>query len=463
MDKDRTRRYATASEFADDIARHLRHEPVVAGPPGATYRMGKFMRRNQGAVAASITLAVVLLAATGVSIAFAVGETEQRKLAELREGEANQARESEQAAKEEPQKRADELEAVTKFQDSMLSDIDAEEMGRLIVNDLRARARKRLSERGIEEVSATAALAGFDESVSGVNATNLALEVIDGGILNRAVGAIDREFPDQPQVQAQLLDTLGRVYHSLGQDAKAEPHLRRALKTRRKLHGDQHTDVATSLHSLAMVLRAKGDYEAAETLYREALAIFRTVLGAEHPHVALTLMNLAALLRDTGDYMAAEPLDREALAMLRKRLGEEHPYVALSLNNLASSLQAQGDYAAAEPLHREALALRRRLLGDEHPAVAKSLGRLAGLLEDKGDYAAAEPLFQEALAICEKKFPSGNINTAVIRARRGRTLTHLGRFAEAEALLLAAWELAQRLVVTIHCLMQKVIHWVGLV
>ena len=35
MDKDRTRRYATASEFADDIARHLRHQPVLPSPPRA--------------------------------------------------------------------------------------------------------------------------------------------------------------------------------------------------------------------------------------------------------------------------------------------------------------------------------------------------------------------------------------------------------------------------------------------
>jgi serine/threonine protein kinase len=33
LDKDRTRRYPSASEFATDIARHLRNEPVTAGPP----------------------------------------------------------------------------------------------------------------------------------------------------------------------------------------------------------------------------------------------------------------------------------------------------------------------------------------------------------------------------------------------------------------------------------------------
>ena len=35
MEKDRTRRYPTASDLAGDIARYLRHEPVLASPPGA--------------------------------------------------------------------------------------------------------------------------------------------------------------------------------------------------------------------------------------------------------------------------------------------------------------------------------------------------------------------------------------------------------------------------------------------
>jgi serine/threonine protein kinase/formylglycine-generating enzyme required for sulfatase activity len=63
MDKDRTRRYATASEFAADIGRHLDSEPVLAGPPGTLYRFRKFVIKNKGPVAA--VLAVVLALAAG--------------------------------------------------------------------------------------------------------------------------------------------------------------------------------------------------------------------------------------------------------------------------------------------------------------------------------------------------------------------------------------------------------------
>ena len=48
LEKDRNRRYETASGFAADIERHLHDEPVEAGPPSAAYRFRKFARRNRG-------------------------------------------------------------------------------------------------------------------------------------------------------------------------------------------------------------------------------------------------------------------------------------------------------------------------------------------------------------------------------------------------------------------------------
>jgi serine/threonine protein kinase/tetratricopeptide (TPR) repeat protein len=55
LEKDRTRRYGSPSELVADILRHLSHEPVLAGPPSTTYRMGKFVRRHR----LGVTLAAV--------------------------------------------------------------------------------------------------------------------------------------------------------------------------------------------------------------------------------------------------------------------------------------------------------------------------------------------------------------------------------------------------------------------
>jgi serine/threonine protein kinase/WD40 repeat protein len=62
LEKDRARRYETASGLAMDLQRHLDDEPVQACPPSVRYRMGKFVRRHRGPVlaASSVVLALVV-------------------------------------------------------------------------------------------------------------------------------------------------------------------------------------------------------------------------------------------------------------------------------------------------------------------------------------------------------------------------------------------------------------------
>src|SRR3989449_2429529 len=62
LDKDRNRRYETASAFAADVQRHLSDEPVQACPPSAGYRLRKFARRNKAALAtAGLVMAALLI------------------------------------------------------------------------------------------------------------------------------------------------------------------------------------------------------------------------------------------------------------------------------------------------------------------------------------------------------------------------------------------------------------------
>ena len=71
LEKDRTRRYSSASELGDDIQRHLDNEPVEACPPSAAYRLSKFVRRNRAAAATvGVLLAGTLIAAIGAGIGY---------------------------------------------------------------------------------------------------------------------------------------------------------------------------------------------------------------------------------------------------------------------------------------------------------------------------------------------------------------------------------------------------------
>jgi serine/threonine protein kinase len=70
IEKERGRRYETASQVGEELRRFLAHEPVLAGPPSATYRARKFLRRNKGAV---IAAALVVLALFGGMVGTSAG------------------------------------------------------------------------------------------------------------------------------------------------------------------------------------------------------------------------------------------------------------------------------------------------------------------------------------------------------------------------------------------------------
>ena len=56
LEKDRSRRYETANALALDLERPLRHEPVLAQPPSATYRFRKFVRRHRVGMAVAVVV-----------------------------------------------------------------------------------------------------------------------------------------------------------------------------------------------------------------------------------------------------------------------------------------------------------------------------------------------------------------------------------------------------------------------
>src|SRR5262249_1934691 len=61
LEKDRNRRYESASAFAADVQRYLNDEPVLACPPTVSYRVRKFVRRNKGPVLAASIIVVLLI------------------------------------------------------------------------------------------------------------------------------------------------------------------------------------------------------------------------------------------------------------------------------------------------------------------------------------------------------------------------------------------------------------------
>jgi tetratricopeptide (TPR) repeat protein/tRNA A-37 threonylcarbamoyl transferase component Bud32 len=79
LEKDRNRRYESANGLALDLERYLADEPVLAAPPSATYRLGKFVRRHKVALATSSALALAALLVVG-SLGWAVRDRAAQRL-----------------------------------------------------------------------------------------------------------------------------------------------------------------------------------------------------------------------------------------------------------------------------------------------------------------------------------------------------------------------------------------------
>lgn len=304
--------------------------------------------------------------------------------------------------------------------------------------------------------------------------------------LDRAAARIAGELAQEPEIQARLLETVGRVQLGLGRFDEAESayaaalelrralsgpdsaevaadlqklgeldferarypsaraHAERALALRRRLLGEQDPAVADSLDLLALAERQGDDLAAAERLHQRALEIRRAALGENDAAVGESYNYLGIVRRWRGDLAGAEAAYRRALEIWRGAHGGDHPRTATALNNLALTIHLSGDYAEARRLFEELLPLRRRVLGAEHPDLVFTLSNYGKLLHDSRDLASAVAIYEEAIALGERALGPDHPQVAVALADFGGVLAKLGRLDEALALEERALEIRRR-------------------
>ncbi|MGE3180427.1 MAG: serine/threonine protein kinase, partial [Phycisphaerae bacterium] len=202
LEKDRTRRYESASTLAADLQRYLNGEAIHAAPPSRTYLTRKFVRRHRGAV---LAVSAVVLALTAGLFAFAWQ-------ARIAISERNRAL----AAEHESNQRAAELQNVSDFQAQMLAQVDAPSAGQRLMNYMQTKFATALEHTGLNAEQQTNEKETFARYLTRIDATDAAVEMIDSMILAPAVNAVDRQFADQPLVDAKLRDVLSDRYRDLG-------------------------------------------------------------------------------------------------------------------------------------------------------------------------------------------------------------------------------------------------------
>jgi serine/threonine protein kinase/tetratricopeptide (TPR) repeat protein len=425
LEKDRTRRYETASSFAADINRFLAGEPVGAHPPSRAYRLKKVLRKHKGPVTAAAAVVAALL----VGIA---GFAWQARVARRERDAAQAERNRATVAEAETRERADELKKVSDFQAQMLGQVDPTRAGRLLSDDVRAKHAAGLASAGVPEGERAKRIEAFAVQWNRVNATDAARDFIDRTILKPAVAAIDAQFADQPVVDAALRQALANRYREMGLYGAALPLQERALATRRRVLGEVHPDTLASVLGLGLLLTLQGRLNAAEPCLREGLEKCRRVLGEEHPDTIAGIHDTGLLLERQGKLRDAEPYYREALEKARHSLGEHHRQTLSLIDSLGNLLQSQGQLSAAELYYREDLEKSRRVFGDESPEVSIVLNNMGSLLAAQGKLSDAEPYLREALEVQRRLFGEEHPHTLIAINNLGLLLKQQGKLSAAE-------------------------------
>jgi serine/threonine-protein kinase len=295
---------------------------------------------------------------------------------------------------------------------------------------------RRERDRARVEAAKAAQIAGFLTSLFEVSdpGESKGQEVTARELLERGAERIDAELEGQPQVQAALMDVIGKVSRKVGLYDQARRQLERSLEIRTALHGPSHPEVAAGLDDLATLLHETGDYGRAEALFRQSLTMRVALFGDRHADVVASLNNLGSLLQDRGRFEEAEALYRRALALAGRLPDAANRDDSSLLNNLGRVLQERGDLEGAEVFLRRALEQRRKLHGDLHPAVESSLASLATLARARGRYAESEALDREALSISQKLYRPPHLRIAMRLNNLSALLKEMGEVAEAERL-----------------------------
>jgi len=254
-------------------------------------------------------------------------------------------------------------------------------------------------------------------------------------ILDAGAERVQNELSGQPELKAEMLTVIGRVYGRLGQQDKARPLLSEAAAIGRRSGAGDTPVFAQTLNDLGVVAREQRDLISAKGLLEESLAMRRRLFGNVHKDVAVTLVELGRVYVDGGLGDQAEPLYRESLDIRRAVFGDGHRETAVSKASLGLVLLNRGQLAEAEPLLRQNHDTNRKVLPEDHPNVAAGWNNIGLLLLEKGDFAGAEPLIRQSLEIRRKHFGERHAGSVSAMHNLSVSLREQGRLDEAAAIL----------------------------
>jgi len=387
LEKDRARRYSSAAEFANDIRRFLRHEPVMARPAGTVYHLSKFARRNRALVAG---FAIAFVALTIGFVRAQVAEGVAKEQATVARAAEKEARAAEAAAQLEVERSL----AVQEFLVTLLQSPDPSKQGHDVrVIDVLDNADALLADRfeGTPETRA--------RMYEAVGSAYFGLGMFEKAKaeFEKALGSVNPELEDEQDYRLTLQRGIAMCLTNMGNVEGSIPILRNVVEQRIKLNGAEHEYTLNTMDSLAGALRTVGELKEALVYYRKVHDYRDKHLDPSSEEALLAKNNLASLLAVIGEFEEAKTIYTELLEGCQKAFGPDDFRTLSATNNFASLLYDLKEFERAEKLMRRSIDASAAILPPNHPALASWRNTLAMMLLEQERLQEAEALMRQVM------------------------------------------------------------------
>jgi eukaryotic-like serine/threonine-protein kinase len=403
-------RYASVTEFDEDVRRFLNEEPIRARAVSNRYVFSKFVARHRVAV----TLGSLATAATVSSLFFALYQ-----LSEAREHERMSAIEASKA------------KAISNFTTSLFTVLDPQvaspvDRSKLTAKQILDMGGERIRTELHDQPETRIALLGTLAEMYG----RLEFESEFESLNNERIALARERFGEHHPIVYEALSTeyWSDIYR--GAFEKAESILEKlnaSASARGEVGALRDERAAIRLHGRAEILALSGA-ESGERLlarYRAALAAFETAKTVSPEHAAAIANYGNAFLRVNDASNALAQYERAISMIARVRASKSHTInegdVFMIERGRGRALHALNRYADAEQSFRRAIELAIKSAGPTHVLTKQLRGELAYLLHSTN---RRDEAWREMSEIDATETPQSSNTTGLnqIRLQRARML-----------------------------------------
>jgi non-specific serine/threonine protein kinase/serine/threonine-protein kinase len=451
LEKEPDRRYASASELAADIRRHLVNEPVLARAPSTMYRVRKFARRHRAGVAAA---ALVLIAIVAGGIAATVGLTRAVRAEREARLEARTARQVSDflvglfSAAGPDRSRGQTLTA------PMLLDEGTRRIQTTVKDDPAVRARL-LTAMGTAHLN----LALDDK---GLALLREALAVVDSGphpetrlvvrqlyelgqglriagrrhdpeigtLMDRGLAMLDQSPAANPDLQALCLRVKGAWLNDRGERRLADSLLALAISIAESAAPPDTFELISMNASRGSIADFEARYEDEQRFTERALALSEA--SGRWPSWTVNLhQRLASFYGQRADTARAVAHADAGVALARQIYPEGHPSIATALNGKVEALISLGRYRDAIAVEEEAVHILRQ--SGRQAELAHPLNTLGILYLAVGEAEMAVARSEESWRIRVLNYGAESLRAVEVQLNLARALASAGRTARADS------------------------------